>query len=332
MEAVLTEGEPVDPQLDRIMYRSAAHAAPIPWPVGTAPEPVRAAGPLPKADVLIVTFTVAEGQALADTLTPGVLADSWMPYTDDFAAYEPFLTGRSPARFSKRLGSWCATNIAGRKVICFKSELHPAMDGPMLPLAKLWAQLVAAIQPSLVITTGTAGGVGEGTVLGDIAIASQVRWDCQRQFKSQQWANDAYPTSPLTPAQTAELAQIGPLLEPNASRLPSKWAPRAPHVWTGETTVTTDFFAMGDTTDSYGLLKVAPGCRAVEMDDAACGLALAGRTGTKWMSIRNASDPVMPGNEPLHEQSSDAAAIYKECGYTTTIGSAIACWAVISGH
>lgn len=49
---------------------------PIPWPDSLAPTPVTIdpqpldTDPLPTADVLVVTYTVAEGEALADVLAP----------------------------------------------------------------------------------------------------------------------------------------------------------------------------------------------------------------------------------------------------------------------
>ena len=48
----------------------------IPWPKGLAPTPAArapagGAKPLPRADVLIVTWTVDEGHALSRVLTPG---------------------------------------------------------------------------------------------------------------------------------------------------------------------------------------------------------------------------------------------------------------------
>src|SRR5947209_20575830 len=48
----------------------------IPWPKGLAPKPAakldgNGDGPLPRADVLVVTWTVDEGHALSRVLTPG---------------------------------------------------------------------------------------------------------------------------------------------------------------------------------------------------------------------------------------------------------------------
>jgi nucleoside phosphorylase len=59
--------------------------------------------------------------------------------------------------------------------MCFKSELHLSQDGPKMPIAALWRQLIAEVKPKLVITTGTAGGIGAGVELGDVVVAKSVR-------------------------------------------------------------------------------------------------------------------------------------------------------------
>jgi nucleoside phosphorylase len=92
--------------------------------------------------------------------------------------------------------------------------------------------------------------------------------------------------------------------------------------------LTTDFFAFDDANDHYGLRTYQPDAKAVEMDDAALGLALTDITNPPpWVSIRNASDPQM-NEATLTLETKDAAAIYEKYGYWTTIGSAITCWAL----
>lgn len=307
---------------------------PIPWPDGLAPTPVdpphrQPDVALPTADVLIVTYTAAEGRALADVLTPGVQSTAWVPYTKGWATYEPMLGRDAPALESRRLGSWYLSQIGARTVLCFKSELHPATDGPELPILTLWPQIIGEVSPKLVITSGTAGGVGLDTELGDVAVSATVRWDCQEQFKSEPWAAASYPTSALTPAMETALGGTGPLIEPNADQIPAQYRTRPIKVWSSGTVMTTDFFAWGDSTDHFGLLAAASDCLLVEMDDAALALARESmHDAPPFLSIRNASDPVMPGNLPLAEQKTQAGDIYEKYGYFTTVGSAITCGAI----
>src|SRR5271154_3383268 len=69
----------------------AAARSPIPWPAGQAPTPQPLAkkpspnDPLPQADYVVVTWTVEEAKALADTLTPGNPSQtSWYDYAHNF--------------------------------------------------------------------------------------------------------------------------------------------------------------------------------------------------------------------------------------------------------
>lgn len=318
----------IDRTLERISYDPGTKVlTPIPWPEGFKPTPHvlsdRTAMP-DNCDVLVITWTAAEARALADVLTPGVQSSDWIYYKTNFADYLPDLTGRSPARESRRLGSWWITSIGSKTVIVFKSELHPATDGPTVPTTQLVEQLIKECNPGAVITTGTAGGAGDGTLLGDINIASAVHADFTTKLKSWVDATTVFPTTELTQKNMAMVAAAIPLFKVNAGQIPAQ--PKATQVWTGHT-VSTDFFAFDTNTDHFGLRKYDSEIRAVEMDDAAVA---AGTLNTPFYSVRNASDPVMPG---INEQQDDknAADIYQKYGYWTTVNSAIGTWALIAG-
>jgi nucleoside phosphorylase len=317
-----------DNVLDRISFDPGSkknELNPIPWPEGFAPQTVESQE-LPSAvDVLVITWTAAEARALADVLTPDVQSTEWNYYKDNFQSYMPDLTGRSPARESRRLGSWWITGINGKTVVCFKSELHPATDGPTVPTTKLVNQLIGACNPGVIITTGTAGGAGDGTLLGDINIASAVHADFSTKLKN--WPNAAtvFPTTPLTAKNMSVIASAIPLFAANEMKIPSQ--SRAADAWTGHT-VSTDFFAFDTETDYYGLRKYDPAIRAVEMDDAA--VLAANTAGRAVYSVRNASDPVMPGKN-IKADDKNAADIYQKYGYWTTVNSAIGTWALIAG-
>jgi nucleoside phosphorylase len=100
-----------------------------------------------------------------------------------------------------------------------------------------------------------------------------------------------------------------------------------PEVWFGHT-VSTDFFAYDTFDDHFGLRLYDPDIRAVEMDDAAVAMA-ASDSNVAFMSVRNASDPVMPNYSKA--SSAQAVAIYQKYGYWTTVNSALGVWALIIG-
>jgi nucleoside phosphorylase len=321
------------------MMRAPARS-PIPWPKGKEPTPTplrRAPSPndaLPECDYLVVTWTAEEAKCLADTLTPGFPSKTaWYDYTHNFESeYVPIIRRGAPSvQDSHRLGSYFPTVIAGKRVLCFKSELHMSQDGPKLPIAKLWAQMISEVKPKLMITTGTSGGIGSAIELGDVVVAPSVRFDCTTKFKNAPFHNSAYSCSKL---KTTSFAAAQQLFKANLAHLPP--AGRAPEIFTQPVAgvketeiVTTDFFAFDDTSDTFGLSGLG---LAVEMGDAVLGMVIAqtGAKAPKWAAVRNASDPqINSAGLTKKEAATKAAQIYERFGYWTTISSAITCWALV---
>lgn len=321
----------MDVVLDRILFEAKpAPLTPIPWPAGLAPtKPAKLATEMPKADVLVITYTAAEAQALADVLTPGHPSSAWTKYTTNWSSFEKQLTGRSPAKYSKCAGVWAQTEINGKSVVLFKSDLHLSTDSTTLPVKQLIEQLVAEVSPELVITTGTAGGIGAETQLGDVAVTNGAKFNCREAFKSAPFAQATY----AGPSWTAgsRLTTAAGLVEVNAARL-KPIAARPPKISTAiglPGVETVDYFGFADTDDSYGIVADDSHALTEEMDDACVPLALG--EATRWLSIRNASDPQVASSVgDLEAQKKWAAGIYAKYGYWTTVGSAIACWAVVA--
>ena len=203
------------------------HPDPIPWPAGLAPTPQiitptpTPEDPLPSADVLIVTYTVAEGYALADVLTPGVDTTAWTSYRNGWAALKALIVGhRAPALSLNRAALWSTTKIGDTTVVVVKSDLHPSTDGPNLPMRALWKQMINQVQPTLVITTGTAGGVQADTLLGDVIIARHVQWDCTKTFADAPFAHDTYTST--VPVRPGRVHPHRPRSDPRQRRPPTR--------------------------------------------------------------------------------------------------------------
>jgi nucleoside phosphorylase len=311
---------------------------PIPWPSDSAPIPEKlttysANNSLPKCDVLIVTWTVEEAKALSDVLTPGYNSKTgWYAYTKGYTDYKSMFTAISPAIESKRLGSYFVTNIGKKKVLCFKSEVHMSTDSIQLPIQKLWQQIISDVTPKIVITTGTAGGIGANANLGDVVISKKVRFDCTKKFKSQPFATQQYKaTNNLKTPKPDTL--IKKLLAANSNQLPT--GSPTPSFFDDTDSynkaagiVTTDFFAFDNIQNTYGLQKLGS---AVEMGDAVLAMVCKqiGKSAPEWICIRNASDPEIKDDTTIQEQKKKAAQIYEQYGYWTTVCSAIACWAFV---
>src|SRR5215468_2243324 len=102
----------------------------VPWPKKLAPKtgPKPAgdgSGPLPRADVLLVTWTVDEGHALSRVLTPGKDSrNDYLSYTHNFATIAAKMRKGCPALKAGRLGAFWTTRIGGKSVVVFKSDSH----------------------------------------------------------------------------------------------------------------------------------------------------------------------------------------------------------------
>jgi hypothetical protein len=308
----------------------------IPWPAGLAPQTSANAGagpgaPLPKADVLIVTWTVDEGHALSRVLTPGKDSrNDYQPYTHNWSSLSGLFRNGCPATEVQRLGTFWMTSIAGKSVLVFKSDSHMSQDGPKLPNLQIWQQLIAEVQPKLVITTGTAGGIGASAQVGDVVVSPIVRFDCLSKFKAKPF-HDAHYVSAA--AKTSHFATAKTLFAANAKQLPpdNKRPPKIivtrPSKLDG-CVLTTDFFGFDTSGDHYKL----QGLGAVsEMGDAVLGLAASTMAAApKWLAIRNVSDPQIKAEGTLRQQAAIAAQIYKGFGRWSSVCSAITCWACVA--
>ncbi len=314
----------------------------IPWPKALAPKPDRAArkgkdGALPRADVLVVTWTVDEGHALSRVLTPGKDSrNDYVAYRHNFAEIARKMTRGCPAVEAGRLGAYWTTSIGAKRVVVFKSDSHLSQDtkvapgtGQTLPNEDLWKQIISEVNPELVITTGTAGGIGPQCEVGDVVVSPLVRFDCQKWLKNEPFKageyRSVYPNARYLPVAKK-------LFKANAGQLP-KDNTRAPRITVArsfsKSVVTTDFFGF-DTSDNRYHLKGEGSVS--EMGDAVLGLEQSRADAKKvnWVAVRNVSDPQIRAVGTPSQQANIAAQIYKGFGRWSTVCSAIVCWALIA--
>lgn len=265
-------------------------------------------------------------------LTPGKDShNDYVPYTHNFATISKKMRRGCPAIEAGRLGTYWTTTIGDKSVVVFKSDSHMSQDGPELPNIDVWRQIIQEVRPKLVITTGTAGGIGKEFEVGDVIVSSVVRFDCTSKFKKEPFAQQHFTSSP---AKATHFAAARTLFKANAAQLPKdntrlpkivRVAPRA----LDSSVVTTDFFGF-DTSDNHfklqGLGDVS------EMGDAVLGLVVSEMSASapRWLAIRNVSDPQIKADGlTIRQQSAMAAQIYKGFGRWSSVCSAISCWASI---
>jgi nucleoside phosphorylase len=314
----------------------------IPWPKGKQPITDKtarkgSAGALPNADVLIVTWTVDEGHALSRVLTPGKDSrNDYVGYKKNFAKISANMVPRSPARQAGHLGAYWTCKIAGKSVVVFKSDSHMSQDGPKLPNIDVWVQIISDVQPKLVLTTGTAGGIGPDVEVGDVVISPVLRFDCMQKFKNFKFDGTAIAKEVFKSDALSALKVAPNLLAANAGQLPRDNT-RAPKIFTTDlngvtdSVVTTDFFGFDISDNHYRLKGLGHVC---EMGDAVLGLAAQklkdeGSTMPQYVAVRNVSDPQIKSDGTLEQQKQRAADIYKAYGRWSSVCSAIACWALV---
>ena len=357
-------------QLAKVKF--AAGDAPVPEPISPRPSPEAR---LPAAEAIVITWTADEADALAHVFTDGhtwrpaasAASGSWYAYAHDFSSYEGEIRNHAPALKSKRLACYMPVQVAGRSVLCMKSELHLNQDGIVerdgngrsvgkatLPVRRFFRQIIEETGAKYVLTIGTAGSVFDRFGLGDVVITRAARFRCREEFAKEPFNNKTYrsrwdiPTQRLTDAHALMAPFVSELREPpvgppspefGPGRLAAPRPPRPKIRLDGKDMpafhpiLTTDYFEYGTTVnrlDRYG--------SAVEMGDAALGLACQdlGQAAPSWAVVRNMSDPVINGSLPakefhLNEQTTWAVGFYTAYGKYTSVLGAIATWGVIAG-
>ena len=314
----------------------------IPWPKALAPKTDAKArkgkaGALPRADALVVTWTVEEGHALSRVLTPGKDSRSdYVAYKHNFARIAKKMEKGCPALKAGRLGAYWTTKIGDKRVVVFKSDSHLSQDtkkpprpGETLPNEDMWRQIIDEVRPTIIITTGTAGGIGKACEVGDVVVSPIVRFDCLKWLKKESFARQDFRS---TAPKRKLFAKAKTLFKANEAQLP-KDNPRPPKITTtravNASVLTTDFFGFDTSNDFFGLQGLGS---VSEMGDAVLGLVRS-RTNVKapqWLAVRNVSDPQIKAEGTLKDQAKVAAAIYKGFGRWSSVCSAIVCWALIA--
>jgi hypothetical protein len=356
---------------DAGLLNQAARTRPaIAFPAGLAPvmEPVDPAhdpnSPLPRADVVVITWTVAELAGMAKVFCPGHSAAKWAHYTHNFDSFAPHIRAHAPAATSKRLGSFQPVTVGGLKVLCMKSELHLNQDSigtgvglATLPVKDFFKQIIAEAKPKYIFTIGTAGSVFNDFQLGDVVVTRAAKFRLQQEFRNEDYNGRIFtsdweiPTTQLAAAQTlmetfANKLVVPPFAPPTKD-FPFPGAPIEPDTANSpdikmeqggrdmpefHPILTTDYFEYGTTTN-----RLDREGAAVEMGDAALGLACSElRRPPKWAVVRNMSDPVINGDVPakgfaLNEQTTWAVGYYTAYGEWTSVTGALATWGIIAG-
>jgi hypothetical protein len=359
----------------------------ISWPDQLGPKPLPLGAHQPgekitgtvgfKADVLILLYTSVETEAFLDVFTGDktwstARKATWNLYGHNFAKFSGMIQGinEDDALKDGGFGYLSAVQVGDQKVVIFKTELHAKVNGDKLPIIPVIEQLATELQPSLVLSTGSAGGMGSVLNCGDVTVTSSVRFRVKTTYptfpriNALSASNEALSNKVPINAKYLEYAarEFTKLTLPSLDKCYTSFENRAgfeflkkntapPSIYVTDinpvpgpepmAVVTADFLSVDDSTDAEGLQALGI---MNESDDAYAFFALDQMPAAhrpQWLSVRNASDPqvvvppIPPGTSQTkidQELSSIGGAIFGVYEYVTTINSAFACWAIVAGN
>ncbi|MGA2429163.1 MAG: hypothetical protein ABSH13_11755 [Candidatus Acidiferrum sp.] len=360
---------------------------PVAWPANRAPKVAtlgglspgkKITGPAPSGviDVLIILYTDPETSALLDVFTgksgwTATTQKTWYPYAHNFDQFKNSIQGLSDNDSLRAgiFGHLFSLTVGTTRVALYKTELHPKTNGPSLPFIPVIAQLVGELEPKLVISTGTAGGIGSKVNCGDVVITNSARLHCKETYpsfpklntlsKNNTQLTNTIPVDDTYIKQAA--ASFTALSMPGLQQCYSKIAGRPGYSFLKKNTqapaiylagvnpvpgpepmdiVSADYLTVDDNNDSEGLQALGI---MNDTDDAFAFYAISTLpTGKqpKWLSVRNASEPQVnvpafpAGTSPtqiVNKLKGLAGAIYGVYQYCTTLNSAFACWGIAAG-
>lgn len=322
----------------------------VPVYPASAPQLLETPSRLPNAAAVVITWAEPEwaaleqvfcgnGTAMAYTKRNTSVWSGWFKY-DDGAPND--------------LGYWGyyrLVQIRDLTVLLFKSNTHYAADQGDEELQRLITRLIETVQPSLILSIGTAGGCRNTDPIGTVNVVHRdvLYEDNQPQTNWPSFSNPWIPNWAVirensfgnlllpVPTTASDLKALAsqfnqfcrsnyPLSELNPNNL-NMGAP-SPTIndltAAGIPLLTTKSFVVGNT--SGNLSNFA----CVEMDDAVLAKAAADRT--SFGCIRNISDPIQ--NVQLSEefQGHWGEAIYTAYGVYTSYNGALAAWAILRGQ
>jgi hypothetical protein len=310
------------------------------------------AGQLPKASTVIITWAEAEWAAIQHVFCAG---GSSMPYSDrsrgTWPGWQEYSSDRpagAPAGWTY-WGYYRLVEIGGSAVLLFKSNTHLDFPGAKY-LEALIDLLVQRVAPSVILSTGTAGGAKPQDHIGTVRAVSagtlyetgeaQVNWPL---YKNAWHGGSSILTSASfnqllspVPTQTSDLEtlcaqfnrQYGSSytlsqLDPDGLNLGDASPQIDNQTGGGTSLLTASTFLVGSTAGTYQSYA------CIEMDDAVIGEACAASR-TPYGFVRNLSDPVQNAALPARTQGHWGSAVYDAYGFYTSYNSAVAVWAMLA--
>jgi len=290
---------------------------------------------VPKSDVVVITWTAAETQAMALVFGKGLYNFEGQ----DDNNFTPLLFSDLPKPTGEQYHAhFFRATVNGKSVLCLKSEFHPKLQPSETTL--FFERLVgksSSRNVGTVITSGTAGGIWASLDLGDVVVTSGARFGLTMPTEQQALlltglADVVGSNAPTGYGNWYELVNAQILKKDSClnSGLIStggrKAASAAPgiHYKPSGTNLTYVVTNSRISDDECGRIATYRTLGAtLDENDAYVASALKAISFSSWVSIRNVSDL------PCAASSDDQ---YDRFGYCSSICGAYAIWAFIMGH
>lgn len=356
------------PPLPVVDWRRIGKSAPVRVPVAyQGPD-----APLPRADVVVMTWTSAEWSAfdhvfLNSATTRSKEATDWRHSWYQYSRDAPTVEGAS--LYTPLWGYYQLVDIPGaggaaQRVLLFKCDAHLAHAPWFQGLSQMVQLILADAQPSLILSIGTAGGSRPDVRLGDTVVTNAAHIQLQKPENAGSGIDGQ--TFTCTGAFPSEdlFAQVQAQLLFRMSSVATYPALESALAQVHRTVPDSSVFGLDDllndalrpeslhdpralpmpgtpllSTDYY---YIATGDDAaqyavLEMDDAVIAY-VAGEAGVDYAFFRNISDPIVPAaaadGTPIPDavRNGWSGQVYEDFGLYTSYNGALTTWAALAAR
>jgi nucleoside phosphorylase len=362
-------------------YRPDNTGKPLPLPIVdwkrigySAPVPITgvydgSSAPLPKADIVVITWTSAEWSAFDHVFVNSSSTrypddrdweHSWHTYSHNVPSGMSTDNSSTPLWGLYRLVDITTAKKKTLRVLLFKCDTHLAHPPYISGLEQITTQLIEETGCSWIWSIGTAGGSRETENLGDVVItnAGHIQLTLSENLSSglnnKTIKGKAFPSTKLFPTVQKHLffdmatVVTWPVLQTMLQELQQKDSGAAsltlaelvnPPLNPANLKQSKILPKDGQpllTTDYYYIAQGNDAAKwsVLEMDDAVIGY-VAQQKGCSFSFSRNISDPIVPSKAKGKTIDSSiredwSSEIYERFGFYTSFNGALATWAAIT--
>jgi kumamolisin len=319
----------------------------------SAPQtPATPADDLPAADAVVICWADAEWAPIqhvfCDSGSPMSYSNRTRGEWPDWQKYTAGLPSGVDSEWTY-WGYYRLVLVGTKRILLFKSNTHLDSPGQQY-LEQLIGIFISKVKPSLILSTGTAGGTIPTNHVGTINVVDagtlydksepQSAWKTYASSWKASWGvvSKTGFTQLLVPVPTTagDISSIAnqfnqfynssyPLseLDPGDLSIADKKPVLNNMTTAGTSLLTANSFVVGTTSGNLDAFA------CVEMDDAVIDLTCKA-AGVAFGSVRNISDPAQNAALPSQAQGDWGSAIYNAYGFYTSYNSAIVTWAILS--